>query len=167
MIDAWIAAQIVPVFANGNSGPSCGSANSPADHPGVIGVGSTTNADALSSFSSVGPSAYGHIKPDVSAPGSSVRSSYNTGDSAYATLSGTSMACPHAAGVIALLKGRDQQLPIETIKRHLFKGIHRDVTPTGRNCGGVSEDTWPNNAFGHGRINAFKALVSLLEETSA
>jgi len=65
-----------------------------------------------------------------------------------------------------LLKGRDQELSIDTIKRHLYKGIDRDVTPTGNNCGGVSEDTWPNNAFGHGRINALKALISLLEEIS-
>jgi len=91
VIAAWNVAGIIPLFSNGNSGPYCGSANSPADHGQVIGVGSTTNADALSSFSSVGPSTVGTIKPDISAPGSSVNSAYNTADDAYRVLSGTSM----------------------------------------------------------------------------
>ncbi|ODM87446.1 Bacillopeptidase F [Orchesella cincta] len=105
VIEGWHAAKIIPLFSNGNSGPSCNTANSPADQ-NVIAVGSTTIDDAISSFSSVGPTTDGRMKPEVSAPGSNVISAYHTSDTAYVSLSGTSMACPHAAGAIALLQVR-------------------------------------------------------------
>lgn len=167
VVDAWKVAGIIPLFSNGNSGPGCGSANSPADNPDVIAVGSTTKDDYLSDFSSVGPSVYGTIKPDVTAPGSNVKSAFNTADNAYAILSGTSMASPHAAGIVALLKGRNENLSFKEVKRHLTQGIDRDITPTGMDCGGISEDVWPNHAFGFGRINARKALLSLLKESNS
>jgi bacillopeptidase F len=136
---------------------------SPADHPDVIGVGSTTSADALSSFSSVGPAIGGILKPDISAPGSSVNSAYNTNDDAYAVLSGTSMACPHAAGVVALLKSHNLDLTFAEIKTYLYGGAEqKNLTQTGRNCGGISEEHFPNHAFGVGRINAYQSLKQLV-----
>lgn len=54
IIESWQAAGIVPVFSMGNSGPECGTANSPGDRPGVISVGSTEQDDTISSFSSLG-----------------------------------------------------------------------------------------------------------------
>lgn len=92
VIRAWIAVGVVPVFSNGNSGSFCGSANSPADNVDVIGVGSTVSDDTLSYFSSRGPTVDGDVKPDISAPGSDVRSSYYLSDTSYSSLSGTSMA---------------------------------------------------------------------------
>ncbi|KAJ0390499.1 hypothetical protein P43SY_011022 [Pythium insidiosum] len=68
VVDAWRAAGIVPVFAIGNSGPSCRTANSPGDLPNVIGVGATDSSDRVASFSSKGPAVTGLLKPDVSAP---------------------------------------------------------------------------------------------------
>jgi len=137
--------------------------SSPADHPDVIGVGSTTIDDTLSSFSSVGPTVNSTMKPDISAPGSSVRSAYNGGPASYATLSGTSMACPHVAGVVAILLSQKPDLTPEEVKHFISAGADQEtLVPTGNNCGGIPEDTFPNHAFGNGRANAKKALTTLL-----
>ena len=69
---------------------------SPARVPAAITVGSTTTTDARSSFSNFGTCV------DIFAPGSSITSSWNTSDTATNTISGTSMATPHVAGVAAL-----------------------------------------------------------------
>jgi subtilisin family serine protease len=69
---------------------------SPARVPNAITVGSTTTTDARSSFSNFGTCV------DIFAPGSSITSSWNTSDTATNTISGTSMATPHVAGVAAL-----------------------------------------------------------------
>jgi subtilisin family serine protease len=60
-----------------------------------------TGTDNIASFSSRGPviiDGSNRIKPDISAPGTNIRSSYNGSDNDYASLSGTSMATPHIAG---------------------------------------------------------------------
>ena len=69
---------------------------SPARAAAAITVGSTTTTDARSSFSNFGTCV------DIFAPGSSITSSWNTSDTATNTISGTSMASPHVAGVAAL-----------------------------------------------------------------
>ena len=98
---------ILPVFANGNSGPSSGSAIIPGNYSVVLGVGATAADDDIASFSSRGPapdsypwndtstwyrSDWGFIKPDISAPGDGVRSCLPGGS--YDSWSGTSMATP-------------------------------------------------------------------------
>src|SRR4029079_19427823 len=70
---------------------------SPARPPEAITVGATTQTDARASFSNFGPCV------DVFAPGQSIISSWYTADNAAASLSGTSMASPHVAGVAAVL----------------------------------------------------------------
>ncbi len=69
---------------------------SPARVASAITVGSTTISDERSSFSNFGTCL------DIFAPGSDVTSSWNTSDTAINTISGTSMATPHVAGVAAL-----------------------------------------------------------------
>lgn len=69
---------------------------SPARAPSAVTVGSTTNTDARSSFSNYGSCV------DVFAPGSNITSAWYTSTSATNTISGTSMASPHVAGVAAL-----------------------------------------------------------------
>ena len=69
---------------------------SPARVANAITVGSTTSSDARSSFSNFGTCL------DIFAPGSSITSSWSTSDTATNTISGTSMAAPHVAGVAAL-----------------------------------------------------------------
>ncbi|CAL8102786.1 unnamed protein product [Orchesella dallaii] len=157
VIEAWHAAKIIPLFSIGNSGPSCDTANSPGDQ-NVIGVGSTTILDEISYFSSVGPTSDGRMKPEIAAPGSDVISSYSTSDTAYASLSGTSMACPHAAGTIALLQTRNKGLTYAQAKELLQNQADRQLAFKGTTCGGVRDDVFPNHVFGSGRLNAFKSV---------
>jgi len=164
VVRAWHAGGIIPLFSNGNSGSACNTANSPADSAaGVLGIGSTTSANALSSFSSKGPSIFGGIKPDISAPGSNINSAYHTADNAYAVLSGTSMSCPHAAGAVALLRSRSPNLTYTQVKNLLEQNADRNLTPTNQNCGGISDNVYPNHSYGAGKVdvlNAFNALIN-------
>jgi subtilisin family serine protease len=144
---------------------------SPGDHPDVIAVGSTTSEDGLSSFSSVGPSLNGTIKPDISAPGSSINSAFNAADDSYYILSGASMACPHVAGVVALMIAHSdpaKELTVNDIKYFLNAGADTEtLILTCKNCGGVSENQFPNNAFGFGRVNALRSVESVVKERRA
>lgn len=162
VVKSWHEAGIIPVFANGNSGPQCGTANSPGDASNVLGIGASTSSDTLASFSSVGPSVNGIIKPDLSAPGHNVRSAWSTSDSEYKSISGTSMATPHTAGVIALLLSHQSNMIYADIYSTLTSTCTTDVLQgPGKSCGNISEDIYPNNAFGHGVIDAEKAIVGL------
>ncbi|HYO64340.1 MAG TPA: S8 family peptidase [Pyrinomonadaceae bacterium] len=91
-----INAGVTYAVAAGNeySADACNS--SPARVAAAITVGSTTSADAKSDFSNIGTCL------DIFAPGSSIQSAWYTSDTATNTISGTSMASPHVAGVAAL-----------------------------------------------------------------
>jgi aqualysin 1 len=89
-----IASGVTYAIAAGNANVNVAS-SSPARVSQAITVGSSTSNDARSSFSN-----YGSIV-DIFAPGSSITSAWLTSDTATNTLSGTSMATPHVAGVAA------------------------------------------------------------------
>jgi subtilisin family serine protease len=90
-----INAGVTYAIAAGNSNANACS-YSPARVAAAITVGSTTNTDARSSFSNFGTCL------DLFAPGSGITSAWHTNDTATNTISGTSMATPHVAGVAAL-----------------------------------------------------------------
>ncbi|MCO6452516.1 MAG: S8 family serine peptidase [Caldilineales bacterium] len=163
-VDAADAAGIVVVVSAGNEGPGCGSVvNPPALYPRSFAVGATNSTDALASFSSLGPASYQGVeyaKPDVSAPGVSVRSSI-PGDG-YVNLSGTSMAAPHTVGVIALLLEADPTLRGDTERIKAI--ISATADPVLDFQCGADTDGSPNNRFGSGIVNIRRAIESLQQQ---
>jgi hypothetical protein len=130
---------------------------SPASLPEAIGVGTTTTSDAIASFSLWGRSPFGEIKPDISAPGASVRSALPGGG--YGIMSGTSMAAPHMSGAVALVLSANPRLIGKTdIIKNLFM-MTAAPKSYATSCGNEGPGNVPNNAFGHGRIDAYAAVA--------
>lgn len=86
---------VLLVAAAGNDGPCSDCVSYPAGYDTVVAVSATTEDDSLADFSSTGP------EIELAAPGESIYSTYLGGS--YATLSGTSMACPHVSGAAGQL----------------------------------------------------------------
>ncbi|HET6893505.1 MAG TPA: S8 family peptidase [Pyrinomonadaceae bacterium] len=113
-------ANITIAVAAGNSNANaCNS--SPARAVNAITTGSTTMSDARSSFSNFGTCL------DIFAPGSSILSAWFTSNTATATLSGTSMASPHVAGVAALYKQANPSASSTTIRNALVNNATTGV----------------------------------------
>jgi len=154
------AAGILTVHSAGNSGPACGTVNTPAAiYTESFTVGNTRSDDTISASSSRGPvlvDGSGRMKPDISAPGSDIRSSYVGGG--YARLSGTSMAAPHVAGLVALMLSAHPELSgqVELVEQIIQETAVplATTTPCGDDIAGVSV---PNNTYGWGRIDAQQA----------
>lgn len=148
-VQALISAGIYPVFAAGNNGPQAGSIGSPGSYQGVLAVGATTIDDEVAGFSGRGPSPWGEVKPEISAPGKAVVSTMPGG--IYEARDGTSMAAPHVAGLAALLL---QASP--SLEGNLTQ-LTRIITSTATSI----EGTEPNNKYGWGRVDAYNAVMSV------
>ncbi|MDX9954421.1 MAG: S8 family serine peptidase [Anaerolineae bacterium] len=143
------AAGILVVFAAGNEGPVAGSLRSPASLPGVFAVGASDQYEAVASFSSRGPSPWGEIKPNVVAPGVTVRSAAPGG--VYAEMNGSSMATPHVAGIGALLRSITPTISVPLLTYVITATAVPYTT------------TLPNNDSGYGRVDALAAVRMVLQ----
>jgi len=172
-IAAWREAGIIPVFAAGNDG-RCNTIGYPGTNKDVITVGATSKDNSLASFSSRGPGPNhedGKNKPEVSAPGEDINSASHQGDG-NAEMSGTSMACPHVAGLVALMMQDRLELEYEDIKTALQNSARTQVKSGGETCGGrrfpwernsprKRDNEFPNWHFGYGIISAPQAMEEL------
>ena len=160
------AAGILVVASAGNEGSGCRTiAAPPAMHSEeTLSVGASNNSGNIASFSSRGPSKYdGQIGPDVVAPGVSIRSSVRGGAYQGGFWSGTSMAGPHVAGLVALVWQANPEL--EGQINETVDVIRRTAQPktSSQTCGGVSGSEIPNNTYGYGVIDAFAAVTDVLK----
>lgn len=148
---------MVVVASSGNNSSSTAS-QYPANYNNVWGIGATSSTDVRSSFSN-----YGQIC-DISAPGSSIRTTdrigadgYNTTD--YTSISGTSFSCPITAAAAAFIFYKNWELTDDQVLQILSQ--------TAEKVGGytyTNDPAWPystrSNELGYGRINLRDAINS-------
>lgn len=163
------ASGVVVVVSAGNSGPECHTITGPpALFEPSFSVGATAINDTIANFSSRGTVSIDssfRMKPDVAAPGRNVRSVIRGGS--FANFSGTSMAGPHVAGLVALVLSANKSLEGEVDQ--IEEIIRKTAIPkySDQECGGISGQALPNPIYGFGRINALKAVQMALSLTSS
>ncbi len=155
LIENSEALGTVNIFAAGNEGTSGAStirnpANRANDSLDCFAVGNLDHTTGLiNNLSSRGPSIcpLGKIKPNVSAPGVTVRSTMPNG--LYSVSTGTSMAAPHVSGLVALLRQKNPNATVAEIKEAILTSAI-DMGSVG-----------PDNDYGWGRIDCVAALTAL------
>jgi len=153
-VENWVTAGILPVFAAGNNGMWGGKVGTPAAFPHSWAVAATTSTDTLAHFSSQGPIAWDGVplmKPDIAAPGDRVISCAIGGG--LVSNSGTSMACPHVAGVAALMYQADPTLTVEQV-RIIAEETAKDLGAPGK-----------DGKFGSGLIDSYKIVEKILQNS--
>jgi Subtilase family len=163
-VEALRAAGIFVVVSAGNDGPLCGTLdNPPSIYASVLSVGAVDEAGDVAGFSSRGPVSVDgsdRVKPDLVAPGVQVFSSLPNGT--YGPESGTSMAGPHLAGVVALMWSANPKLigDIDRTEQILIQTArpYTGSEPSGQCFTGGN----PNNAFGYGVVDAYAAVKMAL-----
>ncbi|MBI2619399.1 MAG: S8 family peptidase [Ignavibacteriales bacterium] len=159
---AGVAARkgVLLVTAMGNEGhfraPGLtGTLIAPADADSIISAGATFSDGEIVSFSSTGPTADGRVKPEVVAQGVSVVSANGTTTTEYVGASGTSLSTPLVAGSAALVFSANPDLTPMQVREALLNTAFRidDRFDPSRSA------SYPNNFYGHGMVDAFRALT--------
>jgi|GEM_PF-839519 len=174
LLGRWVGDKSV-TLVNGNNDKTVGMPGT-ARHAITVGAYVTKNSwmnfedkffnrnsvlNALASFSSIGPTADGRLKPEIAAPGDVTASALGK-DSGYqdfdvrilpggkhVLLQGTSMASPHVAGAAALLMGVNPMLTAEDVKNAITGTAVQDAMTA----------SVPNNRWGYGKMDIFSAVV--------
>ncbi|NLF05619.1 MAG: S8 family serine peptidase, partial [Actinomycetales bacterium] len=128
--------------------------------PTYAGAGFEVNpalGDLLNSGSSRGVhGSLGVVKPDVAAPGTNISSAASGGGTAASTLTGTSMATPHVAGIAALVLESHPSWTPEQIKTAVMNTATHDVFTDP----GQSGDAYGPERVGSGRVDALDAVTT-------
>ena len=145
--DLAVNKGILVINSAGNEGShaSHNTIMSPADGDSVIAVGSVTSSSTRSSFSSVGLTIDGRIKPDIMAMGSNNKiAQTGSGNTGYSSGSGTSFSCPMTAGACAMILSANPDLTPIQVREILF----------------MSADNYnsPDRFYGYGIINTWEAI---------
>jgi subtilisin family serine protease len=158
-VQAQRAAGILTVSSAGNDGPDCATVNDPPGiYADVFSVGALTKGtDTIASFSSRGvvdEDGSNRLKPDLVAPGTSIRSSTADSNSSYGPMFGTSMASPHVSGAVALLwSARPFLIGQVGVTERILRESAFDISSAACNSSG-----WPNNTYGYGRLDVLAAV---------
>ncbi len=134
--------DVLVVAAAGNDGNS-NSVDYPAAYANSIAVAALTSSKTRASYSDMGS------QVEIAAPGSDVLSTVDDSNSAYKTMSGTSMATPHVAGALAFAKGCAPSASAQTIRNQM--------AATAEDLGSAGRDT--SYGFGLLRVDALVAAL--------
>jgi len=146
-VEKAVEAGITTVIAAGNSGPTAKTIATPGIAPNVITVGAFNDMgtldrkdDKIASFSSRGPTRIDNLtKPDIVSPGYDIMATSNKGG--YKSLSGTSMATPIVAGVVACLLQANNKLSPKEVKEVLMKTAEdRGLDPNTQGAGYIDAE---------------------------
>ena len=143
-----VARGVIVINSAGNEGDATvvikNTLGAPSDGDSVIAVGAVNTSGVRTSFSSVGPTTHGAIKPNVMATGSNVRAAGSTTNTSYVGVSGTSFACPLTAGICAMLLSAHPDLTPAQVRYALQATADRADNP--------------DNHYGYGVVNAWDAI---------